>query len=58
MPKSILNIRSWLGLVLTLLPSVLVFIGAIDFPLHKTLMLVGTVLWFATRPLTLAKEPN
>jgi hypothetical protein len=39
-----------LALGLTVLPAVLVFAGRIDWPAYTTLMLAGTVLWFATAP--------
>lgn len=55
MSQSILKTVSWLGLILTLIPSIMVFGGVIEFPMHKTLMLVGTVLWFLTRPFILEK---
>lgn len=35
-----------IGLLLTLLPPILVAIGAIDLALTKSLMVVGMVLWF------------
>ena len=54
MPQFALKIVSWLGLVLTLVPSLLVFSGSLDFPTYKMLMLVGTVLWFAARPFSTA----
>ncbi|GHC53276.1 hypothetical protein [Roseibacillus persicicus] len=35
-----------LGLALTLLPSLLLLLGAIDLGLSKTLMIVGMVFWY------------
>ncbi len=58
MSQSILKIVSLLGLSLTLIPSVMVFLGYIEFPLHKILMLVGTLLWFFSRPFTLENESS
>jgi hypothetical protein len=37
-------------------PAFLVFAGSIEWTTHARLMFVGTVLWFATAPLWLAKE--
>ncbi len=37
------------GLLLTLLPSLLVFAEAIPFQRHLTLMSIGMVLWFGGR---------
>lgn len=35
-----------LGLALTLLPALLVFVGKMEFETHKMLMTVGMVCWF------------
>lgn len=45
-----LKTLSAVGLGLTVLPSVFVFTGAITWDTHALLMLVGTVMWFATAP--------
>ncbi|MHA6247381.1 hypothetical protein ACXYMU_05540 [Pontibacter sp. CAU 1760] len=54
----ILKILSYLGLALTIVPSILVFSGAIELSFHKTLMLVGTLLWFVTAPFWLNKSDH
>ncbi len=41
---------SLLGLLLTLIPSFLVFYKVIDRPTHFILMLIGTFLWFVSAP--------
>jgi predicted membrane channel-forming protein YqfA (hemolysin III family) len=46
--RTILKILSFIGLGLTILPSVLVLTRTIDMELNKTLMMVGTLLWFGT----------
>lgn len=46
----LLKILSAIGLILTLVPSFLVFAGVIDLECNKTLMLAGTILWFITAP--------
>ena len=48
--KSTLKIISFLGLCLTIVPSILVLKDKIDLDLHKTLMIIGTFLWFVTAP--------
>jgi len=48
--KYILIILSIIGLVLTIAPSVLVFMNVIEFETHKHLMLAGTLIWFFTAP--------
>ena len=47
-----------IGLLLTIGPSVLVFTGVIKFPLHITLMLIGTILWFVSAPFWIKKEKS
>ena len=48
--KKVLIIISFIGLVLTILPSILAFKGVIELQSHFHLMVVGMVLWFATAP--------
>ncbi|MDZ7331274.1 MAG: hypothetical protein ONB31_04810 [candidate division KSB1 bacterium] len=54
--KTILIILSFIGLALTLFPSLLVFLAAISFRFHLSLMLLGTVIWFSTAPFWLKKS--
>ncbi|WP_224998968.1 hypothetical protein [Cesiribacter sp. SM1] len=44
--KKILFLLSIVCLLLTLLPSFMVYAGLISLQLNKTLMLVGTMGWF------------
>ncbi len=48
---TLLKVISYLGLVLTLLPSFLVFAGIIDIDTNKNLMLIGTAIWFISAAL-------
>jgi hypothetical protein len=48
--RSWFKVLSVFGLALTIVPSVLVFAGSIEWTTHARLMLMGTVLWFATAP--------
>jgi hypothetical protein len=48
--KQVLKIISYIGLLLTIVPSLFVFRGVIDMKVHFNLMIVGMVLWFATAP--------
>lgn len=48
--STILKICSGLGLILTFLPSLLVFNGIIGMKTHFTLMIAGLVLWFGSAP--------
>jgi hypothetical protein len=48
--KRILKIISYLGLLLTIVPSLFVLKGVFDMKVHYNLMIVGMVLWFATAP--------
>ena len=46
----ITKIVSIIGLILTILPSLLVFSQKLDFSMHKHFMLIGMLLWFTTAP--------
>ena len=46
----LLRIVSYLGLALTLVPSLLVFGGLLSLATYKLLMLLGFVCWIATAP--------
>ncbi len=46
----LLKTLSFIGLILTIVPSVLVFKEVISFDLHTNLMIVGMLLWFGTSP--------
>ena len=50
MSKMLLKIISYMGLILTLIPSFLVFMKFIELDTNKYLMLLGTVLWFGSVP--------
>ena len=54
--NTILRIVSFIGLVLTIVPSVLVFMEKLDWETHALLMAVGTLLWFATSPFWMRKR--
>lgn len=54
--KPIFKVISLLGLLLTILPSLLVFGGIIELAFHKTLMFVGMLCWFLTAPLWMNKN--
>lgn len=48
--RTILKILSYGGLVLTILPSLLVLSGAMEFGSHYYWTLAGTLIWFITAP--------
>ena len=45
-----LQLLSFLGLALTIVPAVLVFTGQLPFQTNSTLMFVGMILWFGATP--------
>ena len=47
---SALKLLSWLGLALTLVPSLFVFSGALSLDAFKAIVLAGSVLWLSTAP--------
>ncbi len=54
--KALLKILSFIGLLLTVVPSLLVFAGTMDISQHKMYMLLGTVLWFGSAPFWLGRK--
>ena len=54
--KNILIIGAYLGLGLTLIPSLLVWSEAVDLTMNKTLMLIGTLVWFGCAPFAFKKK--
>jgi hypothetical protein len=48
--KNMLKIISFFGLLLTVFPAFFVFYRVIDKPTHFILMVIGTLLWFASAP--------
>ena len=54
--KNLLIIISILSLVITIVPSFLVFSGMMTLEMNKTLMLIGTIGWFVTAPSWMNKK--
>lgn len=54
--KIALKIISYLGLGLTIIPSILVFNGTIEMKTHFILMFIGFILWFSTSPFWMKSE--
>ena len=48
--KLLVKFISYIGLVLTLIPSLLVLTGYISLDSCKMLMLIGTIVWFVSAP--------
>ncbi len=44
------------GLALTILPSLFVFAGAMEWRTHANLMFAGMVLWFLSAPRAMGKR--
>jgi hypothetical protein len=54
--NSILKLISFVGLLMTVVPSFLVFSGVILLDTHKWLMLLGTIIWFVSAPFWISKK--
>jgi len=54
--RTIFKYVSYLGLLATVLPSILVFSDAIELRTHKAFMLAGLILWFATAPFWMGRK--
>lgn len=54
--RSLLKATSLIGLIATILPSILVFNGDITLENNKIIMMVGTLLWFISAPFWMNKK--
>jgi hypothetical protein len=54
--KLFLKTGSLIGLLLTMSPPILIFLGKIDLDTTKLLMTVGMVAWFSTAPFWINKK--
>ncbi|NJD11519.1 MAG: hypothetical protein FIB01_14160 [Gemmatimonadetes bacterium] len=54
--RRLLQLISGLGLVLTVVPSVLVATGGIGWARHADAMLAGALLWFLTAPFWMREQ--
>jgi len=54
--------RSWtrvisiIGLLATVVPSILVFAGTTEFETHKIIMLIGMLFWLITAPFWMGRK--
>jgi len=53
---TIAKIISLLALMTTIIPSVLLFVGAVDHEAVKWIALGGTIAWFIATPLWMGRE--
>jgi len=53
--KTLVKGISYIGLLATVVPSILVWIGTIQLETHKIIMIIGMILWFLTAPFTMKK---
>lgn len=56
--KQLLMGVSAIALGLTVIPAFLVWQGDLAWETHAQLMLLGTVLWFASAPFWMGKSPD
>lgn len=54
--KVLLIIISIIGLGLTIIPSILVFMQDLSLESHKQFMLIGMIMWFATAPFWIKEQ--
>ena len=54
--KTILKLFSLMGLLITIVPSFLVFADVISLDTNKLLMILGTLLWFISVPFWMDKK--
>lgn len=56
--KILLTLIALAGLILTVIPSFLVFMGKLSWNAHSQLMLVGMICWFVSAPVLLKNSAN
>ena len=56
--KILLGAIAFIGLLATILPSILVFSGTIDLGFHKAIMAIGMILWFVTAPFFVKRKQS
>lgn len=55
--KNIFKIVSFIGLGLTIIPSILYFLSAIQLKTNFTLMVLGMVVYFGSAPFWMKSKP-
>lgn len=56
MPRTLLQVISWIALAGTIVPSILFLTGTISLEASKNWLLAATVLWFVATPLWMGRE--
>ena len=54
--KNLLKISSLIGLIISILPPILFFVGKIEMDTMKWTMGIGMVLWMVTAPFWINKQ--
>jgi CHASE2 domain-containing sensor protein len=54
--NSIAKIASLIALVVTIAPSCIYFLGALDLDFAKWITLAGTIAWFIATPMWMGRE--
>lgn len=54
--KSVAKTISYVGLALTIVPSVLVFRGVIGMPANLAIMVLGMFCWFGAAPFWIKRD--
>ena len=56
--NSIAKVASLVGLLATLVPCVLFFLGTLEFDSMKWVVLAGTIVWFVATPLWMGRDAS
>ncbi len=54
--KILLKTLSFIAILMTIVPSILVFNGKMDLETNKNIMTAGMLLWFAATPFWMDKK--
>jgi len=56
--RNLTRVVSWIALASVIVPSFLYLAGRMDLPRVKWIMLIATLVWFATVPLWMGRKPT
>ena len=56
--KILLSSIALIGLLATIVPSILVFSGTIELGIHKTIIAIGMAVWFVTAPFLMKRKKS
>jgi len=56
--KIMIQVISYIGLAFTIIPSILFLSGSMELTRVKLIMVIATIVWFASTPFWMEKKSN